>query len=69
MMNNNIEATDKPLLLMEQLWKVGTTLVNSKNEVVFDTIPKYWTQAYEGHVPPKGVVVRLSHSRFYVVRG
>lgn len=64
-----IQEIEKPLPVLEQLWKVGKTLVNSKNEIVFSEIPNYWTQAYEGHVPPVGVVVRLSHSRFYIVRG
>jgi hypothetical protein len=68
MLNNNIEATDKPLRLFEQLWRVKGQLVNSKNEVVFETMPSIWTTAYEGQAAPVGSVVQLSKSRYYLVK-
>lgn len=55
--------------MLEQLWKVDGKLVNSKNEVVFETMPNFWTMAYEGQTAPVGSVVQLSRARYYLVRG
>ena len=64
-----MEIMEKPLQMLEQLWKVDGKLVNSKNEVVFETMPNFWTMAYEGQTAPVGSVVQLSRARYYLVRG
>lgn len=65
---DTVFAQEKPLQMLEQLWKVEGKLVNSKNEVVFEFVPTLWEQSYEGQQIPKGAVVQLSRSRYYLVR-
>jgi hypothetical protein len=64
----NTQLAEKPLKMLEQLWRVDGKLVNSKNEVVFTEMPKFWTTTYEGQQAPVGAVVQLSRTRYYLVK-